>query len=405
MSDPLAAALGPGHVFRPSRLEVLAARARKALDERQGRTSPKWLEDLASLDIETATQPDASVPSSDLQAANPDAPRIMRLLEGTGGSADLPRTYKLGDRALARLPGRLIHGDDVRELQTRLADMGYDEVGPADGVFGSATELAVRRFQNDFGILNDGVCGRVTARVVRFLQGSGAGLSSDVSPAQRNLISFIVHAQHSGLILLDLVSRRLPHRDQTTAALEDLLLESLGNQLDRAIERMTGMQTWIVGMNDFATDEDNLVSFATNIGSELFLTLNLRSEQSSDAGCVVSYFGDTTTGIHSNIGRPLALFVYEELDRIAHPPSIDLRPEQTSLFQRVEAPTIRVEFGNLASQRDRDHLLRNDEYIEQLAEGIARGIKRLYLLGQQDDESTVLNLGTFARRMSTSPED
>lgn len=52
-------------------------------------------------------------------------------------------------------------GDEVRELQTMLAACGYD-VGAVDGVFGSATEGAVRAFQTAKGLTVDGICGTAT---------------------------------------------------------------------------------------------------------------------------------------------------------------------------------------------------------------------------------------------------
>lgn len=50
-------------------------------------------------------------------------------------------------------------GDDVRLVQQRLAELGYTQVGPADGVFGPATEAAVRAFQQQQGIDVDGIVG------------------------------------------------------------------------------------------------------------------------------------------------------------------------------------------------------------------------------------------------------
>ena len=47
-------------------------------------------------------------------------------------------------------------GDDVRALQRRLNDLGYD-CGSVDGVFGAKTKLAVRYFQDAIGVKQDGV--------------------------------------------------------------------------------------------------------------------------------------------------------------------------------------------------------------------------------------------------------
>ena len=50
---------------------------------------------------------------------------------------------------------------DVRDLQEALKALGHDP-GPIDGVFGEATEAAVRAFQQEKEITVDGIVGKVT---------------------------------------------------------------------------------------------------------------------------------------------------------------------------------------------------------------------------------------------------
>ena len=52
-------------------------------------------------------------------------------------------------------------GADVTNLQTALNAQGYD-CGTADGIFGAATEKAVRAFQKDNGLAVDGIAGKAT---------------------------------------------------------------------------------------------------------------------------------------------------------------------------------------------------------------------------------------------------
>ena len=52
-------------------------------------------------------------------------------------------------------------GDNVRELQRQLTDLGYS-CGVADGVFGAKTETAVKDFQRDHGLKADGIVGPLT---------------------------------------------------------------------------------------------------------------------------------------------------------------------------------------------------------------------------------------------------
>jgi cell wall-associated NlpC family hydrolase len=52
----------------------------------------------------------------------------------------------------------MMTGADVLGVQQRLAELGY-EIGPSDGVYGTATMAAVKAFQSDHGIGDDGVVG------------------------------------------------------------------------------------------------------------------------------------------------------------------------------------------------------------------------------------------------------
>src|SRR6478672_12850389 len=53
-------------------------------------------------------------------------------------------------------------GEAVRDLQQRLAALGYVPSGDDAGVFGAGTEAALRAFQEARGIRVDGVCGPAT---------------------------------------------------------------------------------------------------------------------------------------------------------------------------------------------------------------------------------------------------
>ena len=52
-------------------------------------------------------------------------------------------------------------GNPVRRAQKRLTLGGYD-TGGVDGIFGASTESAVKRFQKDFGLAQDGIVGPKT---------------------------------------------------------------------------------------------------------------------------------------------------------------------------------------------------------------------------------------------------
>ncbi len=55
----------------------------------------------------------------------------------------------------------MFRGDDVRYLQSRLNSLGFD-AGREDGIFGDRAERAVREFQRNVGMEQDGIAGRQT---------------------------------------------------------------------------------------------------------------------------------------------------------------------------------------------------------------------------------------------------
>jgi len=86
----------------------------------------------------------------------------------TTWSALVDASFTFGDRTLyLRLPH--FHGNDVRVLQQALNVLGF-ACGEADGIFGAFTERAVREFQRNAGLPNDGIVGPDTARTISNLR-------------------------------------------------------------------------------------------------------------------------------------------------------------------------------------------------------------------------------------------
>ncbi|ADY55259.1 gamma-D-glutamyl-{L}-meso-diaminopimelate peptidase I [Syntrophobotulus glycolicus DSM 8271] len=71
-----------------------------------------------------------------------------------------------------------LRGNDVAEVQALLKQRGFDP-GPVDGIFGTKTEQAVRRFQNARGLSADGIVGPLTYQA---LQATSAPSTYTVQP-------------------------------------------------------------------------------------------------------------------------------------------------------------------------------------------------------------------------------
>lgn len=86
-----------------------------------------------------------------------------------------PKKYMLGDRTLKNGS----EGDDVKELQAYLIQLGYDcGRWGADGEFGDATEIAVKAFQKDHKCEVDGIVGAETVKALNAAFGSSDGEST-----------------------------------------------------------------------------------------------------------------------------------------------------------------------------------------------------------------------------------
>ena len=72
----------------------------------------------------------------------------------------------MGERILKLIDKPRMHGDDVKELQTLLDKHGFP-CGEIDGIFGPATDTAVKSFQKANGLAVDGIVGRKTWEALR----------------------------------------------------------------------------------------------------------------------------------------------------------------------------------------------------------------------------------------------
>ena len=83
-------------------------------------------------------------------------------------------SWLLGSRLLY-LTSPHLRGDDVEQLQSNLAKLGFD-CGKADGIFGPMTVRALIEFQHNSGLVTDGICGPKTLRLLERVSGqSGTG--------------------------------------------------------------------------------------------------------------------------------------------------------------------------------------------------------------------------------------
>lgn len=102
-------------------------------------------------------------------------------------------TYAESAQALSRIGSR---GQEVRQIQQKLRELGLYS-GSVDGVYGTATQKAVRQFQKNCGLTVDGVAGPKTLLYLGL--GSGGGSSAGgYSSSDVYLLAKVIAAEARG---------------------------------------------------------------------------------------------------------------------------------------------------------------------------------------------------------------
>lgn len=190
--------------------------------------------------------------------------------------------FRLGDRLLyLRRP--MLRGDDVADLQRRLGGLGFD-AGRVDGIFGPATERALRDFQRNSGATTDGVCG---PEVLTALSRLGDKVADGTGGAGVARVRERVRLLAAPKELLD---RRI-------VVGESGGLGALATALSQNLHR-GGARVAVLHHPDWSTQARQ----ANDFGAEAFLALQLGADPAH-----VAYYA--TEGFESEGGRRLATLV------------------------------------------------------------------------------------------------
>lgn len=134
-------------------------------------------------------------------------------------------TWALGSRLLY-LTSPHLRGDDVEQLQVRLARLGFN-CGKADGIFGALTAQGLADFQQNYGLQPDGICGVETLRALERIggqSGDGPGVVA-VREAETSRASTTLRVAVGAFDVMAPVAQRLTRQLRTRGYLV-VLIES-----------------------------------------------------------------------------------------------------------------------------------------------------------------------------------
>ncbi len=88
-------------------------------------------------------------------------------------------------------------GSEVRTIQEKLKRWGY-YTGNVDGIYGSQTVAAVKRFQQKNGLTVDGIAGPQTLKAMGIMTSSSSSSSSSNNSSNVNLLARVIYGEARG---------------------------------------------------------------------------------------------------------------------------------------------------------------------------------------------------------------
>jgi N-acetylmuramoyl-L-alanine amidase len=298
-----------------------------------------------------------------------------------------PHTTEALQAAGQRLGGRWLYhsvshpftGDDVEELQKRLADMGFD-VGRCDAIFGKRTYDALREFQHDRRLVDDGVCGPTTLRELQRLERIVVGgrpyelrESEKLRGAGPSLAgkTVVIDPGHGG-----------PDAGWSVDGLvERDIVADLAGQLEGRLQAV-GVNAHLTHRVNDNPDEADRVAFANRTNADLLVSLHCDGHESRAPHGVASYyFGSERTS--SVVGERFADLVQREV--VARTDLADCRshPKSWPLLRGTRMPAVRLELGYLTNPHDASALA-SREFRAVVAEAILAAVQRIFLPAELD---------------------
>jgi N-acetylmuramoyl-L-alanine amidase len=273
--------------------------------------------------------------------------------------------WRLGDRVLyMKYPA--FRGDDVQTLQGRLNALGFD-AGMEDGIFGIDTDRAVKSFQREYGVAEDGIVGPHTTIALTGLRidrpGTAAGLREELRRAEHEGI-------HRALIAID-----PGHGADDAGGLSEGLSEAdlcwdLAGRLAERLARY-GARVRFTRPETENPDSTTRARRANEISADLFISIHFSAHSEPSAEGSSTYHWRTSRG-----GAQLADLIQDELTRLglkdcrSHPGSF-------AILRETNMPAVLVEPAYVTSPEDAKRL-EDPEFRTAVADALTGAIRRYF---------------------------
>ncbi|QDY11345.1 N-acetylmuramoyl-L-alanine amidase [Micromonospora sp. HM134] len=336
-----------------------------------------------------------AAPGDEFDAATERAVRAFQQSRGLSADGRVgAETWRALDAARWRLGARTLYhavpdpliGEDVRSLQERLLEMGYD-VGGADAVYGVRTSRAVAQFQREVGLKPDGSCGPYTMGALRRLGRKVVGgrpqwlrESDAIRQSGPTLVgrTVVIDPGHGG------TDPGVVVPDGTLRWTEADLAHDLASRLEGRLAA-AGVRVQLTrgpAPRTCLPDIDR-AELANSLGADVFISLHTDGHANPAADGVATYHYGTDNGVTSATGERLAGLVQREI--VARTGLRDCRTHAKAwdLLRLTRMPAVRVEVGYLTSPQDRARLV-DPRFRDRIVEALVAAVQRMFFPVERD---------------------
>ena len=279
-------------------------------------------------------------------------------------------SWRLGDRVLyLRSPN--IRGDDVRDLQERLSELGFDS-GRIDGIFGGQTAAAVREFQRNFGLPEDGL---VAAKTLRGLAGLPHLGHPSVPPVtQVRERERLRHAEGmAGLRIVVDPGHGGPDAGAVgpSGVRESDVMYAIARELEAALGA-GGAAVYLTRDLDGSPSDRERAALANDLGADIVISLHVASHADATAGGAATYFYGNERFV-SELGARLADLVQTAVCALG---LTDGRTQAKTfpLLRETRMPAIQLEPCYLSNPDD-ERRLADPAFHRGLAAAVASAVR------------------------------
>ncbi len=282
--------------------------------------------------------------------------------------------WKLGDRTLF-LATPYMRGDDVAHLQAQLSEMGFN-CGRVDGIYGAATESAVKEFQKSVGVKVDGRCGPATIISLMRLKkivsgGTPIALREEVRRADRG------PALANKVVVID------------PATTPDIL--DLADRLEGRLIAL-GVNVFITASSASNPNEHDRIDIANKSNPDLIVSLQQDHYDNKNAhGVATYYYGSDSHGVHSIVGERFATLVQREICARTDLLNCRTHAKTWDFLRLTKAPAVRIDLGYATHPGDAKRLA-DPDFRETLVEALMIAIQRLYLSAENDAKTGTMKV-------------